>query len=105
MMPQSVKNSTAESTPPFELKGSLFTLTVMHLRQVDNAAIDRFLAEKARQAPAFFNNMPVVVDLEALAGVDVVMDFAGLYSLLRNRGMIPVGVPMEQQGMRWHCSA
>jgi septum site-determining protein MinC len=82
----------AESTSPFELKGSLFTLAVMHLRQADNAAIDRFLAEKARQAPAFFNNVPVVIDLEALAGIDVAMDFTGLYDLLRKRGMIPVGV-------------
>jgi septum site-determining protein MinC len=84
-----------ENTPPFELKGSLFTLTVLHLFQLDRAAIERHLAEKVKQAPSFFNNTPVVVDLEDLAappnGLDGV-DFRGLYDLLRRHGMAPVGI-------------
>jgi septum site-determining protein MinC len=84
-----------ENTPPFELKGSLFTLTVLHLFQLDRTAIERHLAEKVKQAPSFFNNTPVVVDLEDLAappnGLDGV-DFRGLYDLLRRHGMAPVGI-------------
>ena len=86
---------TGEITPPFELKGSLFTLTVLHLFQLNLAAIERNLAEKIKQAPSFFNNTPVVIDLEGLAespsGVDGV-DFNGLYALLRSHGMAPVGI-------------
>jgi len=81
----------AEVAPPFELKGSLFTLTVMHLHQAEKATIAYYLAEKVKQAPGFFNNAPVIIDLDTLADSTVV-DFAGLYDLLREQGMIPVGV-------------
>jgi septum site-determining protein MinC len=84
-----------ENTAPFELKGSLFTLTVMHLFQLDRLAIERHLAEKVKKAPSFFNNTPVVIDLEGLTepknGMDGV-DFNGLYELLRGHGMAPVGI-------------
>jgi septum site-determining protein MinC len=78
--------------PPFELKGSLFTLTVLHLFQLDRAAIERHLAEKISQAPSFFNNTPVVVDLDGIAGPPDRVDFNGLYELLRGHGMVPVGI-------------
>jgi hypothetical protein len=87
MTPQAAKNQV-----PFEFKGSLFTLMVMHLYGTDQSAIDRFLAEKVEQAPGFFNNTPVVIDLEALTGPDTAVDFAGLRDLLRRRGMVAVGV-------------
>ena len=85
----------AETAPPFELKGSLFTLTVLHLFQLDRVAIERHLARKVEQAPSFFSNTPVVIDLEDLAeppnGLDKA-DFNGLYELLRGHGMAPVGI-------------
>ena len=77
---------------PFELKGSLFTLTVLHLFQLDRAAIERHLAEKIKQAPSFFNNTPVVIDLEGMAEPKEGADLKGLYELLRGHGMIPVGI-------------
>lgn len=76
---------------PFELKGSLFTLTVLHLRHPDLEAIDRLLADKVRQAPGFFQNAPVVVDLDGMAAT-AIPDCAGLCRVLRERGLIPVGV-------------
>lgn len=82
----------AEEAPPFELKGSLFTLTVLHLFQLDRAVIERHLVEKIKQAPAFFNNTPVVIDLEGVTGPADGVDFVGLYELLRGQGMVPVGI-------------
>jgi septum site-determining protein MinC len=79
-------------TPPFELKGSLFTLTVLYLRDAEQAAVAGYLAEKIRQAPGFFNQMPVVLDLEALAGTHATVDFVALIHLLRGHGVIPVAV-------------
>jgi septum site-determining protein MinC len=81
-----------EELPPFELKGSLFTLTVLHLFQLDRAAIERHLAEKIKQAPSFFSNTPVVIDLENMTEAKDTLDFKGFYELLRGYGMIPVGV-------------
>jgi len=94
----------SEETPPFELKGSLFTLTVLHLFQMDRAAIERHLAEKVKQAPSFFNNTPVVIDLEGVADSPEGLDFNGLYELLRAHGMVPVGMrngtPIQQVAAR-----
>ena len=91
MLPRSFPLA-AEEHPPFELKGSLFTLTVLHLFKLDRAAIERHLAEKIKQAPGFFNNTPVVIDLEGMAGPVDGVDFTGLYELLRGHGMVPVGI-------------
>jgi len=85
-------SARTEDQVPFELKGSLFTLTVLHLLQADPEAIDRHLAQKAKQAPGFFANAPVVIDLENLAEQEAPIEFTELFSLLRARGMIPVGV-------------
>lgn len=87
----SVRLST-EDSPPFELKGSLFTLTVLHLRQVELDVIDRHLAAKTRQAPGFFSNAPVIIDLGLLPKTVVSVDFAGLCDRLRKCGMIPMGI-------------
>jgi septum site-determining protein MinC len=95
--------TTTRSNPgaaPFELKGSLFTLTVLHLRQTDLAVIDHHLAAKIGQAPGFFQNVPVIIDLELVAP-ETAIDFHGLCELLCQRGMIPVairnGSPEQQQ--------
>lgn len=74
---------------PFELKGSLFTLTVLQLWQSDPASIERHLRSKVEQAPGFFQHVPVIIDLAELNG-DV--DFIELAALLRRYQLIPVGV-------------
>lgn len=84
--------AATEDSLPFELKGSLFTLTVLRLFRADRAAVERHLTEKVKQAPSFFNNTPVVIDLEALTDPRESVDFKGLHELLRGYGMIPVGV-------------
>ncbi|MFZ1828812.1 MAG: septum site-determining protein MinC [Candidatus Competibacteraceae bacterium] len=94
----------SEEAPPFELKGSLFTLTVLHLFQMDRTAIERHLVEKVKQAPSFFNNTPVVIDLEGMTDSPDDLDFNGLYELLRAHGMVPVGLrngtPLQQAAAR-----
>lgn len=51
---------------PIELKGSSFTLSVLHLHHTDPATVRKALAEKVSQAPAFLRNAPVVVNVSAL---------------------------------------
>jgi len=92
-------NIPKDESSPFELKGSLFTLTVLHLRQTNLEHIDHHLAEKVKQAPGFFQNAPVVVDLENLVAKDAVIDFSGLFDCLRRHGLIPVALrhPNDEQ--------
>lgn len=51
---------------PIELKGSSFTLSVLHLHHTDPATVRKALAEKVSQAPAFLRNAPVVVNVSTL---------------------------------------
>ena len=54
------------SQSPIELKGSSFTLSVLHLLHTDPDAVRQAIAEKVSQAPAFLKNAPVVVNVSAL---------------------------------------
>src|SRR5690606_23651304 len=88
MMANHGRQSSARA---FDLKGGMFTLTVLHLWQWNMDAIAAQLAAKVGQAPDFFRNAPLVIDLEAMKAVDAV-DFPDLVALLRRCGFIPVAV-------------
>jgi septum site-determining protein MinC len=74
----------------FELRATTFTLPTLRLFSADLAELSRFLETKIQQAPEFFRNAPVVVDLSHLA--DVALDFPLLVGLLRGLGLLPIGV-------------
>lgn len=81
-----VKNNTA-----FEFKGSLITLTVLHLLSSD---INLFLAQlryHAQKTPNLFKNMPLVIDLQRMPAEDEI-NFTALQHHLREHGLVPVGV-------------
>ena len=54
------------SQSPVELKGSSFTLSVVHLHNSEPEIIREALGEKVRQAPAFLQNAPVVLNVATL---------------------------------------
>ncbi len=76
----------------FELKGSTFALPVLRLLGTDQEALSRDLSERVHKAPEFFQNAPLVIDLQAIRGQSNATDFALLIGLLRSHGLIPVGV-------------
>ena len=55
------------SNTPIELKGSSFTLSVVHLHDADPEVIRQALEDKIAQAPAFLRHAPVVVNIGGLA--------------------------------------
>lgn len=74
-----------------QLRGSLFTLSVLHLQVSDLKAIQSELRLLIRQAPKFFENAPIVIDIQALVSSDE-LEFPALLTLLREHSLIPVGV-------------
>lgn len=72
-----------------ELKGSTFTLSVLHLADDDLGQITDLLEAKVAQAPQFFNFAPLVVNVEKL---DVVPDFELLKELIEREDFVLVGV-------------
>jgi len=79
-------------TSSFQLKGSLFTLSILQLQNNQLEELDLQLAEKIKLAPKFFQNAPVVIDCQKLNLGQYPIDFKELAALLRRHRLVPVGV-------------
>ena len=74
----------------FELKGNLFTLSVLHLYSTDIALLAEQLYVKIAQAPRFFEGAPIAVNLEEIKNSS--LDFVHLKSLIERMSFNAVGV-------------
>jgi len=74
----------------FELKGNLFTLSVLHLYSTDINLLAEQLYIKIAQAPKFFEGAPIVVNLIEIKNNS--LDFVHLKSLLERMSFNAVGV-------------
>jgi septum site-determining protein MinC len=83
-------NSSPQAASAFELKGRMLTLSVLKLLSVDLNALADQLDAKLRAAPGLLKQLPVLLDLEAVAGQAI--DFDALVKLLRGRELMPIGV-------------
>ena len=72
-----------------ELKGGLYTFMSLRLITRDLDAVEAAIADKVQQAPAFFRDTPVVVDLGEL-DEDVAIDGAALLACIRRHRLHPV---------------
>ncbi|PWC12205.1 septum site-determining protein MinC [Brenneria corticis] len=77
------------SQTPIELKGSSFTLSVVHLHDSQPEVIYQALQEKIEQAPAFLKNAPVVINVAALTA-DI--DWIKLQQAISSTGLRVVGI-------------
>ncbi len=82
----------SSSNTAFEFKGSMFTLPVLLLHSVVLEELRVEMESKCAQAPGFFVGAPIVLDLGQLAGDQPDPDFPALIKLMRECGMVPVGV-------------
>lgn len=76
------------SQAPVDLKGSAFTLSVVQLNSDDITLIYQTLKEKVQQAPAFFKNAPVVMNVSQLASD---ADFKAIRQAISQAGLAVVG--------------
>lgn len=81
-----------ENKTALELKGSVFTLTVLRLYSNSIPSIENELKERLAVGPRFFEDAPIVIDIENLKDRDLDLDFKALNQLMRNLRLIPVGV-------------
>jgi septum site-determining protein MinC len=80
------------ATPCFQLKGSMFTVTVMNILRTDLDQLTQQLRQQVIKAPDLFQGMPVVIDLHRLRDSGETLDLASLALLLSDQGLVPVGV-------------
>ncbi|KZN53829.1 septum site-determining protein MinC [Pseudoalteromonas luteoviolacea] len=78
------------STQFFELKGNLFTLSVLQLLNSDLNVVKEQLSEKISQAPKFFKGAPIVINLAEIQDEPLVL--SDLKSILCDLSLNPVGI-------------
>ncbi|MFT4928553.1 MAG: septum site-determining protein MinC [Phenylobacterium sp.] len=78
------------SEQTIDLKGSLFTLSVLHLTQNDLSQLEFELKRKISQAPSFFYRAPVVVNIEQLEQQQI--DFIALKMVIQALDFVLVGI-------------
>jgi len=89
VIPESVGSTVSAVV---EFKAAAFTLPIVRLLGTDMDAVAEYMGTKVDQAPEFFRNTPVVIDLASLSPSADTVPFPQLVGLLRGYGMIPVGV-------------
>ena len=72
-----------------ELKGTTFTISVLHLSDGNPARIRQLLEAKVAQAPQFFNCAPLVINVERL---EAIPDFEQLRELVESEDFVLVGI-------------
>lgn len=75
--------------PDIEIKGTTFTISVVHLIDNDLDHIKNVLERKMAQAPKFFETAPVIININR---VDDPIDFVALKSVVKETGFVMVGV-------------
>lgn len=78
-------------SPMIEFKGGSITLPILRLLGNNLHAITDQLAQKVKQAPEFFHNAPIIIDLQELSTQES-LDFTSLIRELRKVGLTPIGV-------------
>lgn len=87
--------------PTLEFKSSSFTVPALLLNSTDLTDIVDKLQQTLQQAPEFFKNSPVLLDVTALNAQGIAVDVANLVKLVRSNALIPValrgGTPAQNQ--------
>jgi septum site-determining protein MinC len=81
--------TVAMSDHSFELKGSLFPLSVLYCQDFSVAALQAQLQQKLAQAPGFFHQAPVVINVE---NAKQAPDFIAIKQLFTELQLVLVGV-------------
>jgi len=76
--------------PCFKLKGSRVTITLLELYEYDYSTFTQQLAETVKSAPDFFQQTPVIINLERCRTSFI--DFIELGELCREYGLVPVAI-------------
>ncbi|NOQ13806.1 MAG: septum site-determining protein MinC [Methyloprofundus sp.] len=82
--------ATSSNSPAFEFKSSVITVPVLNLFSADINVISLQLREKIKQAPEFFKNSPLLIDLQGVHEQELNLPL--LVDAIRNAGILPIGI-------------
>ncbi len=78
--------------PALELKGSLVTLMTLRVLDPEPEILTQQFVKKIEQAPDFFKNAPIIIDLQALQETEKTIDLTFLVALLKRYELVPVAI-------------
>lgn len=84
----------------FQIKGSLFTLTTLSLNEADLDTIENQLSNKVRQAPQFFKNTPIIIDVTQIEDMIEVMHLDQLVEIVTKHELIAIGFRSKKTKFR-----
>ncbi|PJI99744.1 septum site-determining protein MinC [Acidovorax sp. 69] len=84
--------TAAQSRTSFDLKSASLPVVAVMLKTTDAARFAADLAERVADAPGFFDNDPVLIDLAAVREAEAPIDFVAIVAELRSRSTLPVAV-------------
>jgi septum site-determining protein MinC len=101
------KSQRSASASHFEIRASSINLPSLKLMGSDIDAIVDSLQEKVQQAPEFFRDAPILIDLHDLS--HECLDFIELNKSLRAVGLVPVGIrggdaAMQESAIKAHLA-
>lgn len=91
-----LEQGAEQQAPVFQLKGSMLTLTTLELLGNDLLVLDQQLAEKAAQAPDFFQDAPLILALDKRQPGEL-PDLAELLAICRKHGLRTLALRSEQE--------
>ena len=84
--------TAAQSRSSFDLKSASLPVVAVLLKTTDAAQFAADLAERVADAPGFFDNDPVLIDLAPVREAEAPIDFAAIAAALRQHNTLPVAV-------------
>jgi len=87
-----VANAPHDAVSIFQVKGGLYPLTALQLLGTDLTVFEKQLSAKIQQAPKFFYQAPVVIDLQKLPASESPLDFKALLNILSQKNLLPIGL-------------
>ena len=84
--------TAAQARTSFDLKSASLPVVAVLLKTTDAAQFAADLAERVADAPGFFDNDPVLIDLAAVKDAEAPIDFAAITAELRSHSTLPVAV-------------
>ncbi|MBY0412458.1 MAG: septum site-determining protein MinC [Burkholderiaceae bacterium] len=82
----------AQTRTSFDLKSASLPVVAVVLKTTDAALFAAELAGRVADAPGFFDNDPVLIDLALVKDAQEPIDFAAIVSHLRSHSTVPVSV-------------
>ena len=101
-------NAAAADTPhpaSFVLKGGLFPLTLLEITRYDRNEFEKDLQRKVAEAPAFFQQAPVVLSFDTFQEDATAVPLPELQALCREYGLIPVALRSADEALQAQARA